>query len=270
MSNLYVSDLDGTLLRSDETLSQFTIDTINELTSKGMLFSYATARSLVTAKKVTKGLNTHFPLIVYNGAFIMDNVTEEILAAHYFERDISNVFAELFANDIYPIVYAYRDGAEKFSFIPEKCTAGMDKFIQSRNGDRRTNPVNTPDELMEGNPFYITCIDIPEKLESFYKKYKDQYHAVYQRDIYTGDQWLEIMPREASKSRAIQELKEMLKCERLITFGDGKNDMDMFELSDEAYAVENADEELKVIATKIIASNNEDGVARWLKENSVK
>lgn len=177
MSNLYVSDLDGTLLRSDETLSQFTIDTINELTSKGMLFSYATARSLVTAKKVTKGLNTHFPLIVYNGAFIMDNVTEEILAAHYFERDISNVFAELFVNDIYPIVYAYRDGAEKFSFIPEKCTAGMDKFIQSRNGDRRTNPVNTPDELTEGNPFYITCIDIPEKLEPFYKKYKDQYHG---------------------------------------------------------------------------------------------
>lgn len=47
--------------------------------------------------------------------------------------------------------------------------------------------------------------------------------------------------REASKSRAIQELKEMLKFESLITFGNGK-----------------------------IASNNEDGVARWLKENSLK
>lgn len=39
MSNLYVSDLDGTLLR------------INSLVDKGMLFSYATARSLITAKK---------------------------------------------------------------------------------------------------------------------------------------------------------------------------------------------------------------------------
>lgn len=38
MSNLYVSDLNGTLLRSNETLSQFTIDTINDLTSKVCFF----------------------------------------------------------------------------------------------------------------------------------------------------------------------------------------------------------------------------------------
>ena len=65
---LYVSDLDGTLLRRDQTVSPFTAETINTLTARGMLFSYATARSLVTAKTVTKGLNTHFPLIIYNGA----------------------------------------------------------------------------------------------------------------------------------------------------------------------------------------------------------
>ncbi|MDE6687959.1 MAG: HAD family hydrolase [Lachnospiraceae bacterium] len=267
MNSLYVSDLDGTLLRRDETLSKFTVDTINELTSNGMLFSYATARSLVTAKKVTKGLDTHFPLIVYNGAFIMDNVTGEILLAHYFEDDIAEVFAELFENDIYPIVYAYIDGVEKFSFIPEKCTIGMQKFIQSRTGDKRINIVNQSVELTKGDTFYITCIDIPEKLESFYIKYRDQYHAVYQRDIYSGEQWLEIMPKAASKSNAIRELKKILKCERLVTFGDGKNDIDMFEMSDESYAVANADEELKAIATGIIESNNNDGVAKWLREN---
>ncbi len=268
MSNLYVSDLDGTLLRSNETLSKFTIDTINTLISKGMLFSYATARSLVTAKKVTCGLNARFPLIVYNGAFIMDNVTEEILAANYFEDNIANVFAELFANDIYPIVYAYINGVEKFSFIQEKCTVGMQKFLQSRKGDKRINTVATPEELIKGNLFYITCIDTPEKLEPFYKKYKDKYHAVYQRDIYTGEQWLEIMPKKASKSNAVKELKKMLKCEKMVVFGDGKNDIDMFEMSDEAYAVENADEELKLIATNIIESNNNDGVAKWLQENA--
>lgn len=267
MNSLYVSDLDGTLLRSDETLSKFTVDTINELTSNGMLFSYATARSLVTAKKVTKGLNTHFPLIVYNGAFIMDNITEEILLAHYFGDGIAEIFEELFDNDIYPIVYAYIDGVEKFSFIPEKCTAGMKQFLQSRNGDKRINIVHQPVELTKGDTFYITCIDTPEKLEPFYMKYREQYHAVYQRDIYSGEQWLEIMPKAASKSNAIKELKKLLKCEKLVTFGDGKNDIDMFEMSDEAYAVENADEELKVIATGIIQSNNNDGVAKWLREN---
>ena len=41
---LYVSDLDGTLLRRDQTVSPFTAETINTLTARGMLFSYATAR----------------------------------------------------------------------------------------------------------------------------------------------------------------------------------------------------------------------------------
>lgn len=267
MSSLYVSDLDGTLLRDDETLSDFTIDTINELTSRGMLFSYATARSLVTAKKVTKGLNTHFPLIVYNGAFIIDSITEQVLLANYFENDIAEVFEKLFENDIYPIVYSYINGVEKFSFIPEKCTAGMQKFIQSRSGDKRVNIVHNISELTKGDTFYITCIDMPEKLEPFYKKYRDKYHVVYQRDIYTGEQWLEIMPKKASKSNAIKELQRMLKCEKLVTFGDGKNDIDMFEMSDEAYAVENADKELKAVSTVIIESNNNDGVAKWIREN---
>ena len=38
----------------------------------------------------------------------------------------------------------------------------------------------------------------------------------------------------------------------------------MFEISDDCYAVPNAMEELKAVATGIIESNEEDGVARWL------
>ena len=41
----------------------------------------------------------------------------------------------------------------------------------------------------------------------------------------------------------------------------------MFELADESYAVQNADEQLKRYATSIISSNDEDGVARWLEVN---
>lgn len=41
----------------------------------------------------------------------------------------------------------------------------------------------------------------------------------------------------------------------------------MFKLSDESYAVKNADEELKKYATAVISSNEEDGIAKWLKKN---
>jgi len=266
---LYVSDLDGTLLQSNESTSEYTNNVINSLTERGMLFSYATARSLITAKKVTKGIKAKIPLIVYNGAFVIDNVTEDILIANYFDESIHNVLEELFANEVYPIVYAYIEEKEKFSFIPNMCTVGMKKFIESRQGDIRTNAVMTSDDLKSGDIFYITCIDEPEKLKPLYDKYKNCFHCVYQTDIYTNEQWLEIMPLAASKSNAIKKLKELLECEKLIVFGDGKNDIDMFEIADESYAVQNAHEDLKKAATAIISSNDEDGVAKWLEKTFI-
>ena len=155
----------------------------------------------------------------------------------------------------------------KKQFVRKMCTEGMNMFLESRKGDVRTNEVNSLPELKEGNIFYITCIDSPKKLMPLYDKYKDKYHCVYQTDIYTNEQWLEIVPLEASKSNAIKQLQSMLNCEKLIVFGDGKNDIDMFQMADKSYAVANAHNDLKQFATEVILSNDEDGVARWLEAN---
>lgn len=267
MNTLYVSDLDGTLLRSSAVISAYTNNVINNLTEKGMIFSYATARSIITAKQVTRGLRANIPLITYNGAFIIDNNTEEILAANYFDKRIKDVLDDLFEHQIFPVVYACIEKHEKFSYVPERCTRGMISFLESRKGDIRTNAVATPEALKKGNIFYITCIDDPCKLEPLYEKYKNTFHCIYQRDIYTKEQWLEIMPKEATKSHAVLQLKKLLECDKLVVFGDGKNDLDMFEIADECYAVRNADAELKERATAIIGSNDEDGVAKWLAQN---
>jgi hypothetical protein len=140
----------------------------------------------------------------------------------------------------------------------------MMKFIESRKNDIRKNSVVHERELLCGEIFYITCIDEEDKLRTFYEKYKDKYHCVFQVDIYTEEHWLEIMPMAASKSNAIKQLKQLYDCEKVVVFGDGKNDIDMFEIADEAYAVANAVPELKEIATGIIESNNADGVAKYL------
>lgn len=268
MKTLYVTDLDGTLLRSNERTSEFTNQTINDLAARGMLFSYATARSYVTSVKVTRGMDAHIPLIVYNGAFVIDHGTGEIMLSNFFGPEIQALLSELLVHEIYPIVYAFVDGVEKFSYLPEKCTWGMQAFIDSRKGDRRDNPVAGAHELLRGEIFYISCIDEADKLAPFYEKYKDQYHTVYHRDIYSGAQWLEIMPLAASKSNAIAQLKARLDCDHLVVFGDGKNDIDMFQMADESYAVANAAPELKAIATGVIGSNDEDAVAKWLLEHA--
>ncbi|MCI9092923.1 MAG: HAD family hydrolase [Coprobacillus sp.] len=265
---LYVSDLDGTLLRSDETISQLTSQTINDLVEKGMIFSYATARSYQTAHKVTKGLKAKIPLIIYNGTLIVDNESQDILLAHYFgNSEIKELINDLTSHQIYPIVYSYINQKEKFSFIEELNTKGMQNFIYTRQGDIRKNPVKNINQLYLGDCFYVTCIDEYEKLKPFYEKYKNKYYCLFQEDIYLHSQWLELMPLKASKSSAIQELKDYLNCHKVVVFGDGNNDIDMFSMADEAYAVENAVQELKDIATQIIPRNDEDGVAKWLLQN---
>lgn len=267
MKTLYVSDLDGTLLRSNETTSGFTNITINELVTRGMLFSYATARSYVTSKKVTKGLDAKIPLIVYNGAFVIDNTTEEILLSNFFGNDVHALLDDLLASNIYPIVYSFLDSHERFSYIYEKSSKGVKDFVSTRKGDHRDNPIQIETQLHCGDIFYISCIDDESKLISFYEKYKNQYHCIFQRDIYSNEQWLEIMPQNVSKANAIKQLKDHLHCDKVVVFGDGKNDIDMFTLADECYAVANAVEDLKKIANAVIPQNNDDGVAKWLLEN---
>ena len=268
MRTLYVTDLDGTLLRSNERTSDFTNRTINELSRKGMLFSYATARSYSTSAKVTKGLDAKIPLIVYNGALVIDNVSGEILLSNFFESDVTSILDDLLAHGVYPIVYSFIGGVEKFSYLPHLSSKGVMDFVATRRGDRRDHPVSAVEELYEGEIFYFACIDEEEKLRPLYEKYRDALHAVYQRDIYSGEQWLELMPKAASKANAIRQLKQHLHCDRLVVFGDGKNDVDMFELADECYAVSNAHDDLKAIATAVIGPNNDDSVAKWLLEHA--
>lgn len=74
MSTLYISDLDGTLLKSDETTSEYTEKVINHFIENGEYFSYATARSIFTASKVAEGIHTNIPVIVYNGNPQLDRV----------------------------------------------------------------------------------------------------------------------------------------------------------------------------------------------------
>ena len=261
---LYVSDLDGTLLQSDQTVSKKSADIINELINKGICFSYATARSLLTSKKVTENLKGNIPVIVYNGTFVVDKKNGKILIGHFFGKEIIDFIQELCSYQIYPIVYAYIDGVEHFSYLKGKATEGMKEFFKTRPNDPRTRVVESLSELIEGEIFYVNCIDESEKLFPFYAKYKHVYHCVYDEDLYSKNQWFEIMPKGVSKANAIRELKAQLNCDYVIAFGDGRNDIEMFMEADECYAVSNACEELKKIATGIIPSNNEDAVAKMI------
>ena len=121
MNTLYVTDLDGTLLNSNDQISQYSIQTINGLVAKGMQFTYATARSLVSASVVAKGLSTTIPVIAYNGALIIHPDTGEVISSLSFsEEEACYVRDVLQANDGNPLVYSYVDGVERVSYVASR------------------------------------------------------------------------------------------------------------------------------------------------------
>lgn len=270
MKTLYVTDLDGTLLNQAAKVSGRSIEIINRLVEEGMLFTYATARSLVSASVATNGLTAKIPVIAYNGAFILKPDTGEVLySVKFTTEEMQSVREVLERNDISPLVYSMIDGVERLSWNIERENEGMRNYLSRRQGDRRLRPLQGDDGLYAGEVFYFTCVGTDEELKPLYDTMKidDRYVCTLQKELYQPEYFCEIMPAEATKAKAITRLKELWNCDRIVSFGDAINDIPMFRISDECYAVENAVEELKALATGIIASNEEDGVAKWLLEN---
>lgn len=269
MKTLYITDLDGTLLRGDQTLSDYSARVLNEIIEKGVCFSYATARSAATAKAVMKKVKAPSAAVVYNGAFIVETDSEKRLVSNAFSSKESRVLVDtVLSYNIFPRVYALFDGNERFTYTKEHLESeGAREYFRTRSGDKRAH-LGTAEELYEGEIFLISCCGKKEALQPLYDNLKERCRCHFYADNYSGDYYLELVPEGATKENGALKLKELFGCDKVVAFGDGVNDIPLFKAADECYAVSNAAPELKEIATAVIGSNEEDSVAKWLLENA--
>ena len=165
------------------------------------------------------------------------------------------------------MVYSYIDNVESVSWVTCKENNGMKRYLSLRKGDKRLRPLINDTKLYQGIMFYFTCIGEKEELLQVNRAFADddRYRCTIQQELYRTEYWSEIMPKNATKAEAILKLKNLWGCDNVISFGDAINDIPMFQVSDECYAVANAVLELKKVATGVIGSNDEDGVSQWLK-----
>ncbi len=137
---LYVSDLDGTLLGRDDKLSAFTIETLEHLVKAGMFFTYATARSFRSSAVVTKGLEVSLPIVVYNGVFILETGTGELLSSSLFHPGDAEAARGIFDRlGVFPLVYSLVAGEEKVSWLPRAENEG-DKALSRQPAKRPAAP----------------------------------------------------------------------------------------------------------------------------------
>ena len=268
MKTLFISDLDGTLLTAKETISKYSIENLNQLIDeRALLFTYATARSLNSAAKACWGLRQNLPVILYNGALIMEPATRKVLYNNHFNSGQLQYLKELFLfYNIWPLAYSFNDKIEKVSWVLGKESEGVKRYLERRKGDSRLNPIHTREELAEDDIFYFTCIGEKKDLDGLYASVSKSLDikCIYEQETYHTDYWCEIMPVSTSKGAAAVELKAILNADSMVCFGDSWNDIPMFSVADECYAVKNAVEELKRIATGVIDYSEEDAVCKFL------
>jgi len=274
---LFITDLDGTLLDNNAEITDNTANIINKLIDDGVIFTYATARSFLTAAKVTGKIKFIYPIVCHNGVMILNPKDGAYLKTCVFDKDkITEIIKICENNNIYPLVYAFIDGRERVSWVKDKERDGIKYYLKSRENDKRLCPVNNFAEFLDGDIYELTFIgDSPEELYEIketldlsahfaYHIQEDNYKDIYGKTKY----WLEVMRSDAGKDSGVEKVKELVGADKIVCFGDNINDMPMFSVCDEKYAVENALDEVKNAATAVIGSNENDGVALWLENHA--
>ncbi len=273
MSILYVSDLDGTLLNDERRISQKSIRILNELIDQGLHFTIATARSIESAKSLIEPLNLKLPGIFINGVFITDLQDGRPIKSHYLSNALGKEMVESYLQaGLNPIVYTVDHEGHPRVYYRGIHNPSEQHYIGDRLllKDARFRIVSDYAACLTEKLIEVNVIEVPEKLEAVYSRFVNRAGCIshYGPDIYTpGYHWLEISSHQATKKQAVQYLKDRYGYEKLICFGDNLNDLSMFEAADESCAVSNAHESVKNAATRIIDSNNNDGVAKFLRES---
>lgn len=269
MTTLFVSDLDHTLLRSDATLSPASRGILDELIAGGMLFTYATARSHGSARRATGGLGIRLPVITYGGTMTVHAETGRPAAVRHLTRAaLVDILRLADAAGMQALVHTYASGRDAISWIGGDLSDGVAYFLRGRPGDERLAPIASWDDLDLGSGYYVSIIGSRAETAALRQTLSGVLTGcllVLSEDAYApGTFWLEIHSDAGSKAQAALLLAAEVGATRLVVFGDNHNDVPLFEVADEAYAVANAVPELRAIATRVIGANDEDAVASWL------
>ncbi len=261
--HLIVLDLDGTLLKEDNTISETNKIVLNKLLELGHNVMIATGRPYRSSRKYYDELGLKTPIVNFNGAFIHHphdrsfgvfhtpleiEVARDIVdACHSFR--FHNIIAEVI-DDLY-IHYPDEKLVKIFS-------AGNPKI---KTGDLR--------QSLDDSPTSILIHTDKTEIDALKNHLADAHaNVIHQRSWQEPWHVIEIVRKGMNKALGVKKAAEYLSIPRknIIAFGDEDNDLEMLEYAGTGVAMGNSIDELKNIADEVTLTNEEDGIAVYLNE----
>lgn len=271
---LYVCDLDGTVLRSDGTLSDFAREGLNDLLAAGVAITVASSRATPAMRELLAGVDLRLPVIEFNGAFISELDSGRHLASNALPSAVACAAVEaILETGADPVVSGW-DGSRDRVHFGRRMNEGTSWYVEEKRayGDPR---LTACDDLISaaGDGDVASVVGFIADAEAALAVERlraavGEEAIVHSAPNYYCPGWTEVQVqhRLAEKGAAIPALLEA--CDAVdadvIACGDHLNDLGLFDVAAHSIAPANAHPVVLERATEVVASNDEDGVVRHL------
>lgn len=249
---LLLFDLDGTLLRSDKSISPRTLQALQRCRQKGTLIGISTSRGAQNAAAFTEELQPDI-LIVSGGALVK-------------YQD----------NYIYKAVFSKEETKQIISAARRVAGAGCEITVDTMKvhyWNYKTDPKKQ--DKSWGDSVYTDFTDFEESSLKICVEIFDDNQARLLQDMlkdcdcvrFSDGYWYKFTPEGVTKENAIREVCAALtiSSKDITAFGDDYADIGMLKLCGMGIAMGNAEKEVKKAADLVIGSNDEDGIAEYLE-----
>lgn len=253
---LFCSDLDGTLLVQNQTVSRENLEAIAYFQQNGGLFTFITGRMPIFAKPIYEAVRPNAPFGCINGGGLYDGRTgqyvwkqalskEALPLVAYIEENVPHIGIQL---NTFEQVYLYRDhpGMRIFEVIADR-TFPFAHYLDIAEPFAKVVFAGDEEDVLKTQSLLLA-------------------HPLADKfDFIRSDKTLfEILPKGLSKGSVLQELQQRLPARptKTVVIGDYYNDLSMFAVADVSVAVANACDAAKEAATFVTVSNEEHAIAK--------
>ncbi|MTH53271.1 Cof-type HAD-IIB family hydrolase [Bacillus mangrovi] len=259
---LIALDLDGTLLRDDKTISDYSKNVIRKAKDAGHIVCIATGRPFRSSSIYYRELELDTPIVNFNGAFV-----------HHPKDEGWGMFHKTLELDVVQEIIKTADDHGVHNMLAEV----KDRVYFHRHDERLLDVFSMGDPEMTvghlgetlGEDVTSILIHAEEQNVDTIRSYLSDVHAEVVEHRRWAAPWhvIEIIKAGINKAVGLKKLTDHygIPAERVIAFGDEDNDLEMLKFAGHGVAMGNAIDVLKEAANKETVSNMDDGIAVYLK-----
>ncbi|WP_247595268.1 Cof-type HAD-IIB family hydrolase [Actinomyces procaprae] len=257
---LVVSDMDGTLLDGNGLLPAGFADAVARMQAHGVLFAPASGRQLANLRAVLGEAVSRSPIIAENGTLVVQG--DQVI--HCETISVDDTIAAVDTTRDLRI-----DGYDVGAVLAGVDCAYIDRqdppFVEEVS--RYYHELEVVDDLLAvplDRTLKVAVYDFGDVEAGSSQALKTAVPGV--QAVVSGEHWTDLMPRAASKGRALAALQERtgITPEQTAVFGDYLNDLDMYDHAVLSFAMANAHPGIQAVAHWIAPANTDNGVLRTI------